>query len=91
MSISMSAVVAHEDDRRVVRKDRDAEHNFLPDFAWAAAGGGVALVVSTLVLMLSASLGGGSPLSTFGRELAAAFLAGFLVVLVARSLTARSH
>jgi hypothetical protein len=87
----MSAVVAHEDDRHVVREVRDAEHNFLPDFAWAAAGGGVALVVCTLILKLTASLGGGAPISAYGRELAAAFLAGFLVVLVARSLTARSH
>lgn len=91
MPSSMAAVVAHEDDRHVVRSDRDAEHNFLPDFAWAAAGGGVALVVCTLIVMLTALSGGGSPISAYGRELAAAFLAGFLVVLVARSLTVRSH
>jgi hypothetical protein len=41
--------------------------------------------------MLTASLGGGPPISAYGRELATTFLAGFLVVLVARSLTARSR
>jgi hypothetical protein len=86
----MPAALAHGDGRGIVRDRRDADHNFLPDFAWATIGG-VVLVVCTLIVMLTASFGGGPPISAYGRELAAAFLAGFLVVLVARSLTARSH
>jgi len=76
---------------------RDAEHNFLPDFAWAAVGGGVALAVCIVLFMLTASwggslVGGGAPpISTYARELAGAFLAGFLIVLVARSLSARTR
>lgn len=91
MTSPVPVALAHHDDRDIVRVNRDPEHNFLPDFAWAAVGGGVALVVCTLALLLTASLAGAAPISAFGRELAAAFLAGFLVVLVARSLTARSH
>ena len=74
---------------------RDAEHNFLPDFAWAAVGGGAALVVCIVLFVLIASWGGSftgggaPPISTYFRELAGAFLAGFLVVLVARSLSPR--
>ena len=41
-----------------------------------------------LVLMLAASLGGGPSIASYTRELAEGFLAGFLVVLVARSVSA---
>ena len=86
----------------VRREDRDVEHNFLPDFAWAAVGGGAALAACVLIFMLAASWGGllpGPPLpggaapsiSMYYRELAGALLAGFLVVLVARSLSARTR
>jgi hypothetical protein len=91
MSSPAPAALAHVAGRVTVRDDRDADHNFLPDFSWAAAGGGVALIVFIVVLVLTASLGGGAPISAFTRELAGAFLAGFLVVLVARSLSARSR
>ena len=84
------------------RDDREHDHNFLPDFAWAAAGG-VGVVAACAILYtlavtwggmrLSASASGGAavPLSTYNAELASLFLAGFLVVLVARSLTARTR
>jgi hypothetical protein len=34
MSSQLPATLAHHDDR-------DADHDFLPDYAWAAAGGAV--------------------------------------------------
>jgi hypothetical protein len=94
MSSQVPATLAHHDDR-------DAEHTFLPDFAWAAAGGAV-LASCILLFMLTAfwggtllvppMLGGGAPsISFYYRELAGAFLAGFLVVLVARSLSTRTR
>jgi hypothetical protein len=83
-SLVRAALAQHD-----VRDDRDADHNFLPDFAVAAVGGGVALAACVVILMLASSLSGGPAISAYGRELAATFLAGFLVVLVARSLTAR--
>ena len=89
MSSPAPVALARPDDRDVVRHDRDADHNFLPDFAIAAGGGGAAVAACVLLLVLTSSFGGGLPISAYGRELAAAFLAGFLVVLVARSLTAR--
>jgi hypothetical protein len=91
MATPVPVALAHRDDRDVVRHDHDVDHNFLPDFSWAGVGGGAALAVCALILILTASLGGGSPISAYARELAGAFLAGFLVVLVARSLTARSR
>jgi hypothetical protein len=54
-------------------------------------GGVAAVAACVLVLVLAASLGGGPPISAYTRELAGAFLAGFLVVLVARSLSTRSR
>jgi hypothetical protein len=95
MSSQMPATLAHH-------ADRDADHNFLPDFAWAAVGGGVVLAACILLFMLTVSWGGtllgppmpggGAPsISFYNRELAGAFLAGFLVVLVARSLSTRTR
>jgi hypothetical protein len=86
--------LAHHDDR-------DTDHNFLPDFAWASVGGAAMLVACILLFSLTISWGvtllgapvpggGAPPISTHYRELAGAFLAGFLVVLVARSLSART-
>jgi hypothetical protein len=94
MSSQVPATLAHHDDR-------DGDHNFLPDFAWAAAGGAV-LAACILLFMLTAFWGGtllgppmpggGAPsISFYNRELAGAFLAGFLVVLVARSLSTRTR
>lgn len=71
------------------------DHNFAPDFAWALIGGFVVLGVSALLyalivtggglrLDLALSAGEPAPLSTYSRELAGFFLAGALVVLVAR-------
>jgi hypothetical protein len=90
MSSPVAVAPAPSDARAAVQHGHDVDHNFLPDFTWAAVGGGAALAACVLILMLSASLGGGPSISAYGRELAAAFLAGFLVILVARSLTARS-
>ena len=78
------------------------DHNFAPDFAWAFIGGLVVLSVTALLyavlvmwgglrLDLAVPVGSAAPLSAFPRELAALFLGGALVVLVARSLTARTR
>jgi hypothetical protein len=78
------------------------DHNFAPDFAWALVGGLVVLGVSALLyavivtwgglrLDLALPLGEPVPLSAYPRELAGFFLGGALVVLVARSLTARTQ
>ena len=78
------------------------DHNFAPDFAWAVVGGLVVLGVSTLLFTVIVTWGGlrfdlgqpigmATPLSAYPRELAAFFLGGALVVLVARSLTARTQ
>jgi hypothetical protein len=80
----------------------EAEHNFLPDFAWAAVGGSVFLAACAVLFTLTVTWGGmrlGAPmpdggvasLSSYNRELAAIFMAGFLVILVARSLTVRKR
>lgn len=88
-----------------VRANRDVgetDHHFLPDFIWAAVGGIVLLTASTLFLFFAFSMGGvsrGAPMpgggadsvSMYYRELAGLFLAGFLVILVARSLTVRTR
>lgn len=71
--------------------DRDADHNFLPDFARAAVGGLAGLAACVLLLLLTASWGGGPSIASYSRELAAGFLAGFLIVLVARSLGTRTR
>lgn len=89
MSSPVPVALARPVDRDTVRHDRSVDHNFLPDFARAAVGGIAAMAAGVLILMLSASLGRATEISAYGRELAAVFLAGFLAVLVARSLTAR--
>jgi hypothetical protein len=81
---------------------READHDVLPDIAWASAGGGVVLAAATLLHALAVSSGGlrldpltpagaAVPTWSYPSELAALFLAGFLVVLVARSLTAQAR
>jgi len=78
------------------------DHNFAPDFTWAFVGGLVVLGASALLYALIVTWGGfrldlplpvdaSAPLSAFPRELAGIFLGGALVVLVARSLTARTR
>jgi hypothetical protein len=91
MSSPAPVALARPDDRTVVRRDADVDHSFLPDFAWAAVGGAAVLAVCVLFVMLTAPLGGGAAISANARELAAAFMAGFLVVLIARTLSSRSR
>ena len=78
------------------------DHNFAPDFSWAIVGGLVVLGVSALLyavivtwggfrLDVTVPMGAAAPLSSYPRELAGIFLSGALVVLVARSLTARTQ
>lgn len=78
------------------------DHNFAPDFAWAIVGGLVVLALSALLYTLIVTWGGlrldlalpggaAAPLSAFPRELAALFMGGALVVLIARTLTARTR
>ena len=73
------------------------DHNFAPDFAWALVGGLVVLGVSALLyavivtwgglrLDLALPVGQAAPLSAYPRELAGFFLAGAIVVLVARGI-----
>jgi hypothetical protein len=77
------------------------DYNFAPDFAWALVGGLVVLGVSALLYTVMVTWGGfrldlalpvgqTAPLSAFPRELTGIFLGGALVVLVARSLSART-
>ena len=79
----------------------EADHNVLPNIAWASAGGGV-LAAATLLHALAVSSGGlrldpltpggaAIPTWSYPSGLAALFLAGFLVVLVARSLTTQAR
>jgi hypothetical protein len=78
------------------------EHNFAPDFAWAVVGGIAFVAACAVVYTLAVSWGGllvgapmpggGSPpLSTFASEFTGIFLAGFLIVLIARSLSVRTR
>jgi hypothetical protein len=82
--------------------DRDAELDVMPGFAWAIVGGSVDLAACALLLALSVTWGGlllGAPMPdgtvaiipTYSLSLAGTFMAGFLLVLVARSLSARRH
>jgi len=77
------------------------DYDFAPDFVWAIVGGFVVLAMSALLytsivtwggmrLDVALPLGAAAPLSAFPRELAALFMGGALIVLIARSLTART-
>jgi hypothetical protein len=76
------------------------DYNFAPDFAWAVVGGLVVLAMSALLYTSIVTWGGmrfdlalpvvAAPLSAFPRELAALFMGGALVVLIARSLSGRT-
>jgi hypothetical protein len=81
---------------------RVTEHDVAPDLAWVAVGGGAVLAACAALLALSAGWGGqlpGAPMPadsvaaipTYYSGLAATSMAGFLVVLVARSLGARTR
>ena len=59
MASRSPAALAHGDDRDAVRDNRDVDHNFLPDFAFAAVGGVAALAACVLILMLTTSFSGG--------------------------------
>lgn len=91
MSTQAPAALTHQDDRTIDGDNRDVDHNFLPDFAWAAVGGGIVVIACVLLLSLTASWSGGPPISSFTRELAGGFMAGFLFILVARSVSTRTH
>jgi hypothetical protein len=78
------------------------DYDFAPDFTWSFVGGLVALGVAALLYALIVTWGGfrldltlpvgvTAPLSAFPRELAGIFLGGALVILVVRSLTARTR
>jgi hypothetical protein len=90
MSSPVAVVPAQPDDRGVARHAADVDHNFLPDFAWSAVGGVVAVGVCVLLFLLSLSWRGGPPIWSYPREMTGVFLAGFLAVLVARTVSARS-
>jgi hypothetical protein len=91
VSSQAPAALPHHDDRDADQHHGVADHNFLPDFAWAAVGGGAALGACVLLLMLTALWGGSPPSSSYTREFAGGYLVGVLVVLVARSLSARTR
>lgn len=82
--------------------DVHTDHTFLSDFVWAAVGGTVVLAACASLLTLSLNLDGtllGAPVQAGGAaasptdyaSLAGVFMAGSLVVLVVRSLTARER
>lgn len=91
MSSPVPAALTHHDARDADRDQGVADHNFLPDFAWAAVGGVAALATCVLLVMLTVSWDGGLSIASYTRELAAGFLGGALVVLLARSLSARTR
>lgn len=75
------------------RTTHQAEHDFKPDFAWAAVGGLAAVVICVSAFLLVGALGwdaSGAPASTYYREFSGAFLAGLLAVLVMRNLGTRT-
>jgi hypothetical protein len=78
MSSPVAVAPAQPDDRDVVRRASDVDHNVLPDFAWSAVG------------VLALSWRGGPPIWSYPREMTGVVLAGFLAVLVAGTVTARS-
>jgi hypothetical protein len=90
MSSPVVVAPAQPDDREAVRRVAVVDHSFLPDFAWSAVGGVVTLAVCALLFVLAFSWHGGPPIWSYPREMTGVFLAGFLAVLVARTLTARS-
>ena len=91
MASPVPAALTHHAARDANRDLNVGDYNFLPDFAWAAVGGVVALAACALVVMLTVSWGGGPSITSYTRELVAGFLAGSLVVLIARSLTTRTR
>jgi len=81
---------------------RVADHDVAPDLAWVAVGGGAVLAVCAVLLALGVGWGGqvpGAPMPadnvaaipTYYSALAGSCMAGFLAVLVARSLSARTR
>lgn len=83
------------------RGDEPKERGFAPELAWAAAGGLVLLAAAAVLYTLAVAWGvpgvgvpaaGGpaAPLAAYASQLAGVFLAGSVLVLVARSLGARS-
>ena len=82
--------------------DGSQEHSFVPDLAWGVVGGIVVLAVSVLLLTLFVTSGGGqggtpipgrggSPITMYVSELTGLFMAGFLVILIARSVSVRTR
>jgi hypothetical protein len=83
------------------REKRQEEYSFVPDLAWAIAGGVVVLVTCVLLFTLIVTWGGlrvgppmpgggVAPLSAYSSQLAGFFLGGFLVVFIARVVSART-
>jgi len=88
MSISAPATLAQQLDHAADRSQAVADHDFRPDFAWAAVGGVAALAACALLSVLRVSWAGSPSLTSNARVLAGGVLAGSPVVLVARSLSA---
>jgi len=85
------------------RADGHTDPRVLTDFVWAAVGGSVVLAayasLLTLTMTLGGTLSGGAPMQagvvaaspTYYASLAGMFMAGSVVILVVRSLTARKR
>jgi hypothetical protein len=82
--------------------DNQREHSFTPDVAWALVGGGAVLAVCVVLYTLTVTWGGwhvgvtmpggeATPISRYFHELAGLFLAGFLVVFIARGIGLRTR
>ena len=82
--------------------DNEREHSFTPDLAWALVGGAAVLTVCLVLYTLTVTWGGwrvdvampgeeAAPISRYFHELAGLFLAGFLVVFVARGIGLRTR
>src|SRR5690349_20416115 len=105
MDIAMPAQVLERPPSQdaLLRDASPEEHNFGLDVAWAIVGGIAMVAASMVVYTLAVTWGGlhvgasipgsGTPsISAYASEFTGIFLAGFLVVLIARSLSsARSR
>jgi len=82
--------------------NNEREHSFTPDLAWALIGGAAVLAMCLVLYTLTVTWGGwpvgtampggeAAPISRYFHELAGLFLAGFLVVFVARGIGLRTR
>jgi hypothetical protein len=93
MSSPELAVFAHRDVLATVRRDCGVNGGSLLDYARAAVERGAIVGVCALLthILLTPALSSGQPISASTSELSGACFAALLLVLVARSLSARAR